>query len=44
VLNTSNFSRRWDAAKQKAATDSKLAYAKTLAEKKYRERIAESQA
>jgi hypothetical protein len=39
-LDTSNVSRRCDAAKQKAEAGSKLAYAKDLVEKKYRERIA----
>ncbi len=43
-LDTSNVSRRCDAAKQKVETDSKLAYAKELVAKKYRARIAESQA
>ena len=43
-LDSSNVSRRYDAAKLSAVTDTKLAYAKTLVEHKYRERIAESQA
>ena len=37
------FSRRHDAAIRKLATDPKLAYAKKMVEKKYHEKIAESQ-
>ncbi|MEQ1921926.1 MAG: transposase [Pyrinomonadaceae bacterium] len=43
-LDSSNVSRRYDAAKLGLDTDTKLAYAKTLMEQKYREKIAESQA
>ena len=43
-LDTSNVSRRYDAARQKLRTDRKLAYAKTQAEKLYFTGIAESQA
>jgi len=43
-LDTSTVSRRSDAAKQKAESDSKLAYAKDRVEKIYRAKIAESQA
>ena len=42
-LDTSNISRRYDAARQKLKTDRKLAYAKDLVEKKYQAKIAESQ-
>ncbi|MEJ7847651.1 MAG: hypothetical protein WKF92_06150 [Pyrinomonadaceae bacterium] len=43
-LDTSNVSRRSDAAKQKTETDRKFAYAKTVIEKEYGAKIAESQA
>ena len=43
-LDTSNTSRRCDTARKKLQTETQFAYAKTLAEKKYREKIAESQA
>jgi hypothetical protein len=42
-LDTSNVSRRSDAARQKLRTDRKLAYAKTQVEKLYLANIAESQ-
>jgi len=42
-LDTSNVSRRCDAARQKLQTNRKLAYAKTQAEKLYLANIAESQ-
>ncbi|MBC7899158.1 MAG: hypothetical protein H7070_03810 [Saprospiraceae bacterium] len=43
-LDTSNVSRRCDAAELKSDNDMKVAYAKTLVEKEYRARIAESHA
>ena len=43
-LDTSNVSRRFDAARERVETDAKLAYAKGLVEREYRARIAESQA
>lgn len=43
-LDSSNVSRRYDAAKLSVDADTKLAYAKILVENKYREKIAESQA
>lgn len=42
-LDTSNISRRHNAARQKLQTDRKLAYAKAQAEKLYHANIAESQ-
>jgi hypothetical protein len=42
-LDTSNISRRCDAARQKLQTNRKLAYAKGQAEKLYLANIAESQ-
>ena len=42
-LDTSNVSRRYDAARQKLQTNRKLAYAKSLAESLYIENIAKSQ-
>ena len=43
-LDTSNISRRYDAAQQNLKTDRKLAYAKDLVKKNYHTEIAESQA
>ena len=43
-IDSSNISRRYDAAKQSTESDPKHAYAKRLVGEKYRERIAESQA
>jgi cyclase len=43
VLDTSNVSRRYDAARLKLQTDRKLAYAKAQVEKLYHQNIAESQ-
>ena len=43
-LDTSNISRRCDAARRKLQTDRKLAYAKAQVEKHYLSNIAESQA
>jgi hypothetical protein len=43
-LDTSNVSRRYDAAKKKANADRMLAYAKELVAREYHARIAESQA
>jgi hypothetical protein len=43
-LDTSNVSRRYDAAKRKLEKDTKLSYAKSVVAKKYYERIAETQA
>ena len=42
-LDTSNVSRRHDAARLKLQTDRKLAYAKAQVEKLYHKNIAESQ-
>jgi DNA-directed RNA polymerase specialized sigma24 family protein len=42
-LDTSNVSRRFDEARQRLATDTKLAYAKEKVEKQWA-KIAESQA
>ena len=42
-LDTSNISRRCDAAKLKTETDTKLTYARNLVSKIYHEKIAESQ-
>jgi hypothetical protein len=42
-LDTSRVSRRFDAARMSLTTDSKLAYAKQLVEKKYNEKFTESQ-
>jgi hypothetical protein len=42
-LDTSNVSRRYDAARLKPQTDRKLAYAKPHVEKLYHQNIAESQ-
>ncbi|MGD9628254.1 MAG: hypothetical protein AB7V18_03320 [Pyrinomonadaceae bacterium] len=42
-LDTSNVSRRCDAARQKVLSDRKPSYAKTQAEKLYLSNIAESQ-
>jgi len=39
-LDSSSVSRRFDAAKQNIETDARLAYARELVERKYRERIA----
>jgi hypothetical protein len=41
ALDASTVSRRFDAAKQNLEIDSKLAFAKSLVEEKYRARIAE---
>lgn len=43
-LDTSNVSRRSEAAKQRNESDAKLAYAKDRVEKIYRAKIAESRA
>jgi hypothetical protein len=43
-VDTSNICRRYDLAREKVKTDRKLAYARELVEKKYRAKIAESQA
>jgi len=42
-LDTSNISRRCDAARQKLVTDRKLAFAKSRTESLYLAKIAESQ-
>ncbi|MBV9240508.1 MAG: hypothetical protein JO314_00740 [Acidobacteria bacterium] len=43
-LDTSNVSRRQDAAREKCSAEPKMAYAKALVEKEYARRIAETQA
>ncbi len=43
-LDTSTISRRYDAAKQKAESDIKLAYARDLVAERYASKIAESKA